>query len=173
MTTKTQRQTAEVFGLQDGCVAFLSHCGSRGIGHRLASGQFKALEAKFESMGHSRCRGSDKQLVYAPLGTKEADNYSGRHGDGRELCDRQPFVDQRIGVGSFPRSDPGTTGSLVYFISHNIARKEIVDNRETWVHRKGATRAFPAGHHTLKRTPFDDTRGIRSCCRATRKRVRR
>ena len=45
----------------------------------------------------------------------------------------------------------------VYFISHNIARKEIMNDRPTWVHRKGATRAFPAGHHALKGTPFADT----------------
>ena len=58
---------------------------------------------------------------------------------------------------AFQEVIPGTTGTLVYFISHNIARQEIVDNRATWVHRKGATRAFPAGHHALKRTPFEHT----------------
>jgi tRNA-splicing ligase RtcB len=52
---------------------------------------------------------------------------------------------------------PGTTGTLVYFISHNIACEEIVDNRKVWVHRKGATRAFPAKHHALKDTPFHAT----------------
>ncbi len=45
----------------------------------------------------------------------------------------------------------------MYFISHNIARREFIDNRECWVHRKGATRAFPAGHHALKTTPFYET----------------
>jgi tRNA-splicing ligase RtcB len=45
----------------------------------------------------------------------------------------------------------------VYFISHNIARKEVVDNRVAWVHRKGATRAFPAGHYALQDTPFAET----------------
>jgi tRNA-splicing ligase RtcB len=45
----------------------------------------------------------------------------------------------------------------VYFISHNIARQEVVDDQLAWVHRKGATRAFPAGHHALKDTPFADT----------------
>ena len=49
---------------------------------------------------------------------------------------------------------PGATGTLVYFISHNIAREEIIDDRKVWVHRKGATRAFPARHHALKGTPF-------------------
>ena len=52
---------------------------------------------------------------------------------------------------------PGVTGQLVYFISHNIARKEIVDNHPAWVHRKGATRAFPAGHHALKGTRYETT----------------
>ena len=51
----------------------------------------------------------------------------------------------------------------MYFISHNIARKELLpDGRggfagEGWVHRKGATRAFPAGHPSLKETTFAAT----------------
>jgi tRNA-splicing ligase RtcB len=45
----------------------------------------------------------------------------------------------------------------VYFISHNIARQEIVNDKPAWVHRKGATRAFPARHHALKDTPFFHT----------------
>jgi tRNA-splicing ligase RtcB len=45
----------------------------------------------------------------------------------------------------------------VYFISHNIARREIVGNQECWVHRKGATRAFPAKHFALKDTPYYET----------------
>ena len=37
------KATAEVFGLKDKHIAFLSHCGSRGFGHNLASRQFKTL----------------------------------------------------------------------------------------------------------------------------------
>jgi tRNA-splicing ligase RtcB len=48
-------------------------------------------------------------------------------------------------------------GRLVYLLSHNIARREIVENRPVWVHRKGATRAFPAGHPALHGTPFAGT----------------
>ena len=58
---------------------------------------------------------------------------------------------------AFQEIIPGVNGRLVYFISHNIARKEIVDNKEQWVHRKGATRAFPAGHHSLKGTMYEKT----------------
>ena len=60
------KEAAEVFGMRDGHVAFLSHCGSRGVGHRLASGQFKALEEMFDTWGIP-VPGGDKQLVYAPL----------------------------------------------------------------------------------------------------------
>src|SRR4029079_12216757 len=58
---------------------------------------------------------------------------------------------------AFQEIFPGTKGDLVYFISHNIARREVVDNQLAWVHRKGATRAFPSGHHALVGTPFADT----------------
>ncbi|MGB7344304.1 MAG: RtcB family protein [Pirellulaceae bacterium] len=150
------RETAEVFGLRNGCVAFLSHCGSRGIGHRLASGQFRALEEKFETWGISY-PGHDKQLVYAPLGTPEADNYIDDMAMGANFATVNHLLINALVLEAFQEVIPGTTGSLVYFISHNIARQEIVDNRESWVHRKGATRAFPAGHHALRRTPFEHT----------------
>ena len=38
-----------------------------------------------------------------------------------------------------------------------MARKEIIDGKETWVFRKGATRAYPANHFSLKDTPFYET----------------
>jgi tRNA-splicing ligase RtcB (3'-phosphate/5'-hydroxy nucleic acid ligase) len=45
------RSTAEVFGLRDNHVAFLSHCGSRGFGNILAQRQFKSLEGFFRTWG--------------------------------------------------------------------------------------------------------------------------
>ncbi|NNE00965.1 MAG: RtcB family protein [Pirellulaceae bacterium] len=150
------RQAAKVFGLRDSKVAFLSHCGSRGIGHRLASGQFKALEQKFEQWGIP-VPGNDKQLVYAPLGSDEADAYIDDMALGANFATVNHLLINALVLEAFQEVIPGTTGSLVYFISHNIARQEIVNNRKSWVHRKGATRAFPAGHHALARTPFADT----------------
>lgn len=49
------QQAANVFGLQAGKVAFLSHCGSRGVGHNLAMGQFHTLQNKF-AVGYSPAR---------------------------------------------------------------------------------------------------------------------
>ncbi|MFV2070203.1 MAG: RtcB family protein, partial [Pirellulales bacterium] len=147
------RQTADVFGLRDGQVAFLSHCGSRGIGHQLAMGQFKALQKKF-GQWNIPLPGQDKELVYAPLGTPEADAYLDDMALGANFATVNHMLINALVLEAYQEVIPGVTGELVYFISHNIARKEILDNRPTWVHRKGATRAYPGGHHALKGTPF-------------------
>lgn len=150
------REVAEVFGLRDNHVAYLSHCGSRGIGHQLASGQFRALQTKFAKWDIP-LPGQDRELVYAPLGTAEADDYLDDMAMGANFATVNHLLINALVLEAFQQVLPGTTGELVYFISHNIARKEVVDNRVAWVHRKGATRAFPAGHHALAGTPFAST----------------
>jgi tRNA-splicing ligase RtcB (3'-phosphate/5'-hydroxy nucleic acid ligase) len=150
------RQTAEVFGLKDNCVAFLSHCGSRGFGYQLAGGQFRALQSKFEAWDIP-LPGNDRELVYAPLGSPEANAYLDDMALGANFATVNHMLINALVLEAFQEVIPGARGSLVYFISHNIARREIVDNRESWVHRKGATRAFPSGHHALKETPFYET----------------
>ncbi len=147
---------ARVFGLKDGCVAFLSHCGSRGLGHNLAHGQFKALQEHFVKWSLP-FPGNDRELVYAPLGSKEADCYLDDMAMGANFATVNHLLINALVLEAFQEVLPGAKGQLVYFISHNIARKEIVENRECWVHRKGATRAFPAGHYALKGTPFAET----------------
>jgi tRNA-splicing ligase RtcB len=150
------KDVAKVFGLLDGHVAFLSHCGSRGFGYNLASGQFRALQQKFETWSIP-LPGGDRELVYAPLGTPEADNYLDDMALGANFATVNHLLINALVLEAFQEVLPGIKGKLVYFISHNIARKEIVDGKPVWVHRKGATRAFPAGHHALKNTPFAET----------------
>jgi tRNA-splicing ligase RtcB len=147
---------AETFGLKNNCVAFLSHCGSRGLGHKLAAGQFRALQDHFASW-HIPLPGNDRELVYAPLGTPQADAYIDDMSLGANFATVNHLLINALVLEAFQEVLPGTTGNLVYFISHNIARKEIVHNHPAWVHRKGATRAFPGGHHALKGTPFETT----------------
>ena len=150
------RTAAEVFGLRDGKVALLSHCGSRGIGHNLASGQFKSLQAKFENWSIP-LPGEDRELVYAPLGTPEADAYLDDMALGANFATINHLLINALVLEAFQEVIPGVTGELVYFISHNIARQEIVGNRLSWVHRKGSTRAFPGGHPALKGTLYEST----------------
>lgn len=150
------RHCAEIFGLKDGHVAFLSHCGSRGFGYTLAAAQFKALQAKFEAWSIP-LPGEDRELVYAPLGTPEANAYLDDMALGANFATVNHLLINALVLEAFQEVFPGVNGRLIYFISHNIARQEVVDNKLAWVHRKGATRAFPAGHHALKDTPFYET----------------
>jgi len=169
------RQAGEVFGLRDGCVGFLSHCGSRGFGHALATGQFHDLQRKF-ALWDIPLPGDDKELVYAPLGTAEADAYLDDMALGANFATVNHLLINALVLEAFQEVLPGVKGSLVYYISHNITRKELLPdghggfNGEGWVHRKGATRAFPAGHPALRkrRSPRPV---IRSCSRAIRRRA--
>jgi tRNA-splicing ligase RtcB len=152
----SMRDTADVFGLRDGHVSFLSHCGSRGFGNILAMAQFKDLEKKFDDWSTPYPAG-DKKLVYAPLGTPEANAYLDDMALGSNFATVNHLLINALVLEAFQEVLPGTNGNLVYFISHNIAREEIVHGKKSWVHRKGATRAVPGGHFSLHGTPFADT----------------
>jgi tRNA-splicing ligase RtcB len=150
------QSVAETFGLKDRHVAFLSHCGSRGFGHNLAAAQFKVLQRKFEQWSIP-LPGDDRQLVYAPLGTSQADDYLDDMALGANFATVNHLLINALVLEAFQEVIPESTGRLVYFISHNIARKEVIDGKVSWVHRKGATRAIPGGHFALKETPFAET----------------
>jgi tRNA-splicing ligase RtcB len=154
--TAAPADLAAAFGLRDGHVAFLSHCGSRGFGHHLAQGQFQELRHQFERLGRPLPAG-DPHLVYAPLGTPEADRYLDDMAMGANFATVNHLLINTLLLEAFAAVFPGVGGRLVYFISHNIARLETLEGRPMWVHRKGATRAFPAGHPELAGTPFADT----------------
>lgn len=156
LSTDRARRAAQVFGLRQGEVAFLSHCGSRGLGHALASAQFASLRRMFETWSIP-LPSEDPQLVYAPLGTTEADDYLDDMALGANFATVNHLLINALVLEAFQEVLPGTKGQLVYFISHNIARPESVAGKPMWVHRKGATRAFPAHHPGLAGTPFADT----------------
>lgn len=153
---KENATTAETFGLLDGHVAMLSHCGSRGFGNILANNQFKVLQNKFVEWKIPLPAG-DRELVYAPLGSPEANDYLDDMALGANFATVNHLLINSLLLEAFQEVVPGARGNLVYFISHNIARRETVEDRDAWVHRKGATRAFPCGHAALRGTPFAKT----------------
>lgn len=101
--------------------------------------------------------GGDRHMVHAPLGTPEADAYLDDMALGGNFATVNHLLINALVLEAFEEVIPGTQGSLVYFISHNIARQELVDGGLEWVHRKGATRAVPAGHPDLAGTIFAET----------------
>jgi tRNA-splicing ligase RtcB len=151
-----KRAIAESLGLENNRVAFLSHCGSRGFGHNLAMHQFRTLQKKFADE-KIPLPGNDRELVYAELGSAEADNYLDDMSLGANFATVNHLLINALVLEAFQEVLPGTQGQLIYFISHNIARMERMNGQDVWVHRKGATRAFPAGHAALAGTRFATT----------------
>lgn len=150
------RTVAEKFGLRDGRVAFLSHCGSRGLGHALAMNQFRTLQHGFRKKGRAFPSG-DPELVYVEYGSPDAEEYLNDMALGANFATVNHLLINAIVLSAFQKVLPGCHGDLVYYISHNIARQELVEGQRQWVHRKGATRALPAGHPELENTNYFDT----------------
>ncbi|MFA5139554.1 MAG: RtcB family protein [Elusimicrobiota bacterium] len=136
-----------VFGLFPGQLVVLLHTGSRGLGYQVCSDSLSVMQG---AVGRYGIRLPDRQLACAPLGSPEGRAYFGAMAAAANyaLANRQVithFIRESFmrGLDISPR-DLGMR--LVYDVSHNLARMETHGGRRLCVHRKGATRAFPAGH---------------------------
>ena len=148
-------EVARVFGIEkEGQVAVMIHSGSRGFGHQVCTDYLRILERAFRD---ELRRLPDRQLVYAPAGTKECKDYfqamccAANYG----FCNRHMIMywvrESMRKVLGLKEEDMGL--ELVYGVPHNIAKIEEheIDGKEVkvYVHRKGATRAFPPGHSDI------------------------
>ena len=97
----------------------------------------------------------DRQLACAPVRSPEGQDYLGamRAAANFAWCNRQLLAHQAREVFAriFGKPWEELGMDLVYDVAHNIAKFEEHDvgegrHTEVCVHRKGATRAFPAGH---------------------------
>jgi tRNA-splicing ligase RtcB len=149
-------EAATAFRMEKDQICVLIHSGSRGLGYQVcddALAQFRNSPARhgFEI--------PDRQLACAPADSPEGKKYIGamRAAANFGFCNRQLLMQQAREVfeGVFGSSWQDLGMDLVYDVAHNIAKLEehTVDGRKKklWVHRKGATRAFPAGHPELPR----------------------
>jgi tRNA-splicing ligase RtcB len=147
-------KVAEVFGLRQGCVAVTIHSGSRGFGYQICEDSIKDLRDAPKKYGIEL---PDRQLVCAPIHSPEGQRYLGamRAAANYAWANRQiltHLVRQAFEkVFGRPASELGMR--LLYDVAHNIAKLERyrIGDRErlVCVHRKGATRAFPAGHQDV------------------------
>jgi tRNA-splicing ligase RtcB len=142
--------TAEAFGLEAGQVVVTIHTGSRGLGHGTCTHYVREFESAYSDLVDAL---PDRQLAYAPLGDRLAERYlSGMNAAANYAwVNRQAITAAVREVFAEQFGDPNL--ELVYDVCHNVAKEErhVVDGRETvlLVHRKGATRAFPAGHSDI------------------------
>ncbi len=134
-------------GLAEGDVVVSIHSGSRGLGHQIGT------EALAEMLLAAKAHGialPDRELACAPIGSETGQRYLGamRAAINCALANRQilTHLAREVFADLFPRA----TLRLVYDVSHNTCKAEPhrVDGlvRRLYVHRKGATRAFPPGH---------------------------
>ena len=141
----------EAFGLAEDRIVVLIHTGSRGLGHQTCNDYLRKIEKRHGGMLD---RLPDKELAAAPAGSQLAEEYYGAMNAAINFAwvNRQLITHRtrRVFERVFDRSWEALGMELLYDVAHNIAKKEThtVDGEdgEYFVHRKGATRAFPAGH---------------------------
>jgi tRNA-splicing ligase RtcB (3'-phosphate/5'-hydroxy nucleic acid ligase) len=141
------KKVAKTFGLEEDQVVVMIHCGSRGLGHQIASDYLKKMEPFiYQNL-------PDRELVYAPINSELGQDYY------KAMCCAVNFafankqlITQWVRE-EFLRLFPDSKIDVVYDVCHNIAKFEehLVDGKmqKVCVHRKGATRAFGPGRKEI------------------------
>jgi tRNA-splicing ligase RtcB (3'-phosphate/5'-hydroxy nucleic acid ligase) len=136
-------------------VCVLMHTGSRGLGHQVCSDYLRIVEANSRAFNIDL---PDRELACAPAGSKEAESYRLAMGAALNFAwtNRQIITSavRRAFERVFSMSASDLQMDLVYDVAHNICKVEehLVDSdnpkkkEKVFVHRKGATRAFPKGN---------------------------
>ena len=142
---------ANAMGIEQDQVTVLIHCGSRGFGHQVCSDYLKISEKKIRDSG---IRIVDTELACVPNNSKEGESYRKAMYSALNFAWSNRQMITHWTRDTFEKvmrmTEADLDMKLVYDVSHNIAKVErhAVDGegtRDLVIHRKGATRAFPAG----------------------------
>jgi tRNA-splicing ligase RtcB (3'-phosphate/5'-hydroxy nucleic acid ligase) len=144
-------EAAAVMGLEKDMICVMIHSGSRGLGYQVCDDALHLLRKAPEKYGIEL---PDRQLACAPVNSPEGQKYIAamRAAANFAWCNRQLLMWQarEVFADIFGRSWQELHMNLIYDVCHNIAKLEehTVNGvkKKVWVHRKGATRAFPPGH---------------------------
>lgn len=147
-------KAAEAYGIYEGQVCTMIHCGSRGAGHQICTDYLQVMNKAVKKYKISI---DDMQLACAPANSEEAQDYykSMICGANYAWANRQVIMHwtREVLMDAFKRDFDSLGLDLLYDVAHNVAKleKHEIDGskKEVYVHRKGATRAFPAGHFEI------------------------
>jgi len=132
-------------------ILVMIHTGSRGLGHEICGDYLRQVEQK---MPQYNLNPPDRELACVPTQSEDGQNYLKAMACGANFAwgNRQMILHwvRETFEKRFGRSAEELDMHLIYDVAHNIAKKEehTIDGKKRTVitHRKGATRAFPAGH---------------------------
>jgi tRNA-splicing ligase RtcB len=142
---------ARAFGLEAGAIAIQIHSGSRGFGYQICDDYLEVMQKAVDKYSITL---PDRQLACAPVKSPEGERYL----SAMACAANYAWANRQVMMALAKRSFAKTLGlseeklglRLVYDVCHNIAKLErhavAGGERLVCVHRKGATRAFPAGH---------------------------
>ncbi len=144
-------EAASAMGLEKDQICVMIHSGSRGLGYQVCDDALAELRNAPQKYGIDL---PDRQLACAPVDSPEGQKYIGamRAAANFAWCNRQLLMQQarEVFASVFGRPWEELQMNLVYDVCHNIAKFEehTVNGKRKrlWVHRKGATRAFPPDH---------------------------
>lgn len=138
---------AKAYGIAKGDIVVSIHCGSRGLGHQIATEFSRRM---ISAAGRHGIKLADRELACAPIASPDGETYLGamRSAINCALANRQIIMHL---VRQVLRPITGNEDMpLLYDVSHNTCREETHESggraRRLFVHRKGATCALPAGH---------------------------
>jgi tRNA-splicing ligase RtcB len=143
------RQGAATFGLAEGQLTVLIHSGSRGLGHQVCTDSVRIMDGVQARYGFEL---PDRQLACAPASSPEGRAYLGAMAAAANFAfaNRQALAHAvRSSVEHVLGREAAQATRQVYDVAHNVAKAELHHGRNVLVHRKGATRAFPAGSREI------------------------
>ena len=139
---------AKAFGLKKGQVVIMIHCGSRGLGHQVASDYMKLIEEEYGSKNFP-----DRELGFAQINSELGKKYFSamKASVNFAFCNRQIIMHKIQEL--LKKKFVGVKTELLYDIAHNISKieEQIVDGKKkkVLVIRKGATRSFGPGRKEI------------------------
>jgi len=144
------RDIAKVFGIDsEDQILIMIHCGSRGLGHQVASDYIRLMENKFGTRGLP-----DRELINAPIRSPLGQQYykSMSSAVNFAFANRQMIAHYVRNV--FAKIMGSSKGmEQVYDVCHNVAKFERhrinEEIKEVCIHRKGATRSFGPGREEI------------------------
>jgi len=152
------QEIAKIFGIESrNQIIIMLHCGSRGLGHQVASDYLQIHERAVKKYNIWL---PDKQMVCAPTNSQEGQDYF----EAMKGAVNYAFCNRTIMTSWIRESFEQVFGKkweememeLIYDVCHNICKLEEHEiggeKRKLYVHRKGATRSLPAKHYLLPKT---------------------